>query len=243
MPAVRSAVDDKLVRCMFSKDMAELRLELRHSSHRYALYSIARNWRQLPVHRLSIRGDVDFIAALKLESLFSSTSFYCEEVCFTCVTFIDGESVIPCLKSAFLKCKQMQFNLCSFDRECLHQLLELIANSSLRSFRFVSNFIDDFPTSVLQAAILQAPNLRELDIAGAGLGWDHRNLISILRAVSKSEITHLGLSDNDITSIRLPNLPKIKHLDLNSNPLRLVGNETLLTENLPNCTSLAITTY
>lgn len=208
---------EKPVHCMFSSDMADLRLELSQHAHRFALYPILHSWRHLPVRSLSIRGDLDTVAAVKLDALFATPGFYCHEISFTCVSFNDDEAIVPFLRRAFAACSRMRFNLCSLDPDSLVQLLRLLRDSPLRSFHFVSNFVDSFPADVLCDAI--APSLRELDVAGAGLGWDGDVLNRFLARMATTRVTHLSLTNNDIASISLPAFPALRHLNLRDNPL------------------------
>ncbi|KAJ9073260.1 hypothetical protein DSO57_1018421 [Entomophthora muscae] len=238
LAAVRH-VRDKPVHCMFSNDMADLRLELVQHAHRFALYPILYNWSLLPIRSLFIRGDLDLIACIKLDALFSTPNFGCNEISFTCVNFNDDENTIQFLKQAFRSCSSMRFNLCSFDQDCLVQLLGMIAGSTLRSFHFVSNFIDTFPAHVLSEAIAKAPHLRELDVVGADLGWDDEQLTTFLRELACTPLTQLSLTNNDITNFTLPTFPNLRLLNLLNNPIHPNAHKAWA-EILPSCPSLTI---
>ncbi|KAJ9073254.1 hypothetical protein DSO57_1018417 [Entomophthora muscae] len=238
LAAVRHSVD-KPVRCMFSDDMSELKLELSHWAHRFALYPIIHNWHHLPVRCLTIKGDLYLLAAVKLEALLTSPNFYCEEIKFTCVAFNDDLNITNYLKQAFNACSRIRFNLCSFDPTCLAHLLISVKHSSLHSFHFTSNFTDEFPAQLFCDAISKARCLQELDISGVGLGWDPQQLTDLLSAVASTPITHLSLTHNDITSITLPSLPNIQHLDLKNNHIKSTAHKAWA-RLLPSCTSLAL---
>ncbi|KAJ9064117.1 hypothetical protein DSO57_1033720 [Entomophthora muscae] len=229
----------KYMPCMFSNDMSELKLDLSHWAHRFALYPIIRNWHHLPVRCLTIKGDLDVIAAVKLEALLTSPNFYCEEIKFTCVVFSDDQNITNYLQHAFNVCSRIHFTLCSFDPTCLAHLLNSVKHSSLHSFHFTSNFTDEFPAQLLCDAISTARCLQELDISGVGLGWDSSILTIFFAAVANTKITLLSLTNNDIISVTLPRLPNLKHLDLKNNPIHPRFHKAL---DKVNCPSLVIST-
>ncbi|KAJ9086536.1 hypothetical protein DSO57_1003087 [Entomophthora muscae] len=223
----------KPLKCMFSDDMSHLRLEFRHFPDSQMIDTIAQNWRYLPIHSLTIKGDLDVNAAKKLCQLLTTPGFYCNEINFTCVSFNDDENIVQYLKHAFTSCTHMYINLCSLDEVSLVNLLKMVGGCALKSFHFTSNFVDSFPVDVLCEAVTKAPHLHELDVSGAGLGWDSEKLTGFLSEMAGTRLRKLSLTNNDITSVTLPIFPNLRHLNLKENPLTATNHKDWDTNNCP----------
>lgn len=227
------------IQCMFSDDMSHLKLEFRHFSNSQIIAIIAQNWRHIPIYSLTIRGDLDVNAVKKLYQLLTTPGFYCNEITFTCVSFNDDEDIVPYLKHAFTSCTHMHINLCSLDEVSLITMLKMIPGSSLQSFHFTSNFVDSFPIDILCESVINAPHLLELDVGGAGLGWNTELLNIFLDVIAETQLKKLSLTNNDITSVTLPNFPNLRHLNLKNNPLAATARKNKI-NHLPYYPSLAI---
>ncbi|KAJ9070007.1 hypothetical protein DSO57_1012917 [Entomophthora muscae] len=223
----------KPLKCLFSDDMSHLRLEFRHFPDSQMIDTIAQNWRYLPIHSLTIKGDLDVNAAKKLCQLLTIPGFYCSEINFTCVSFNDDEDIVQYLKHAFTSCTHMYINLCSLDEVSLVNLLKMVGGCTLKSFHFTSNFVDSFPVDVLCEAVTKAPHLHELDVSGAGLGWDSEQLTGFLSEMAGTRLRKLSLTNNDITSVTLPIFPNLRHLNLKKNPLTATNHKDWDTNNCP----------
>ncbi|KAI0244385.1 hypothetical protein L0F63_003426 [Massospora cicadina] len=204
----------------------ELALNFDLNAHRYALYAIQPCLVQLPLRRLKVGGVMDPVAGVKLRELISDQNFRCKAVEFVRVNFddedlIDGQLLIGAFASIFKSVPAISFYLCTFDSGSLLRLFEMVGTSSLTSFTFGSNFIDDFPTPALITAIERNATLLSLEVDGVGLGWDAHLLFALLKSVSASKVTRLTLRDNDIGLVpcSLPPLPQLVYLDLSNNPL------------------------
>ncbi|KAI0222110.1 hypothetical protein L0F63_007300 [Massospora cicadina] len=191
----------------------ELALNFDLNAHRYALYAIQPCLVQLPLRRLKVGGVMDPVAGVKLRELISDQNFRCKAVEFVRVNFddedlIDGQLLIGAFASIFKSVPAISFYLCTFDSGSLLRLFEMVGTSSLTSFTFGSNFIDDFPTPALITAIERNATLLSLEVDGVGLGFGFK-------------VTRLTLRDNDIGLVpcSLPPLPQLVYLDLSNNPL------------------------